>query len=551
MRMCYNPSMGSQTEEIERYHERTKHHPRRYARSAGFLDWASEPDPFRRYEGAPVARLPLIEKDPGGSYRDMFDRKDIEPRPFALGNIACFLELSLGLSAWKSYGGNAWALRMNPSSGNLHPVEGYLVLPPLPDDRLSGGVYHYSPIIHGLEKRAGFDDRFWTHISRRFPNGFFAGFSSIHWRESWKYGERAFRYSHLDMGHAVAAMSFSAALLGWKVTCLNAFSDQETETILGFSKTRWKEFEREEAGPLLFVHQAGEKTVPAGLPVDIIRSYESLSFIGEPNRLSSRHRDWNVIEEVSANTVKPETQEEPYRLRDHPYSANPDVPFSAAEIIRKRRSALAFDAKTGISMDDFFSILDRTMPRSGCAPFDAEIGRPLVNLLVFAHRIIGLEPGLYFLMRTDENFEYIRRRCNPDFIWNRTPQAPDSLPLYALVPGDFRSGAMGASCDQDIAGDGAFAAAMIAEFRNAIEREPHQYRRMHWEAGMIGQVLYLAAEAHGMRGTGMGCFFDDVVHDLLGFRDNAYQDVYHFGIGKPKEDARIATLPPYHHLKNK
>jgi hypothetical protein len=52
-----------------------------------------------------------------------------------------------------------------------------------------------------------------------------------------------------------------------------------------------------------------------------------------------------------------------------------------------------------------------------------------------------------------------------------------------------------------------------------------------------------------MRGTGMGCFFDDVVHDILGLTDNAYQDIYHFGAGKPVEDTRVATLPPYQHLK--
>ena len=65
---------------------------------------------------------------------------------------------------------------------------------------------------------------------------------------------------------------------------------------------------------------------------------------------------------------------------------------------------------------------------------------------------------------------------------------------------------------------------------------------------MIGQVLYLACEAYGIRGTGMGCFFDDTTHDLLGLRDKTYQDLYHFGAGKPVEDKRIATLPPYQHL---
>ncbi|WP_243750910.1 hypothetical protein [Paraburkholderia sp. BL10I2N1] len=68
-------------------------------------------------------------------------------------------ELSLGLSAWKSYGAERWALRCNPSSGNLHPTEGYLMCATLPG--LSGGVYHYLSRDHVLEHRAAIDDPRW------------------------------------------------------------------------------------------------------------------------------------------------------------------------------------------------------------------------------------------------------------------------------------------------------------------------------------------------------------------------------------------------------
>ena len=514
------------------------------------MDWESEPEPFRRYEGAPMIKLPLADQDPEGTYTDLFDRKGRDAQPFSLGNIACFLELSLGLSAWKSYGNNSWALRINPSSGNLHPVEGYLVLPPLPQqDPIPGGVYHYNPFFHGLEARTTFDEPFWSRISQHFPGGFFAALSSIHWRESWKYGERAFRYSHLDMGHAVAAISFSAALLGWKVAYLNALSDQEVETILGFTKTRWGEFEREEAGPLLFVNSAKENAVPRAMPVDIIRMFESLSFAGDPNLLSRRHRDWSVIDEVSALTAKPSTREETFRYGDHPRIGKNYPPVTGAHLIRKRRSALAFDARTALTRDHFFDILERTVPQNNYAPFDAEFGRAAVHLLIFVHRVTGLGPGLYFLVRGNTDVEAIKQKCRHGFLWARAPEAPAALPLYILERGDFRSKAESTSCNQDIAADGAFVVAMISEFSPLIEQGPYRYRLLHWEAGMIGQVLYLTCEAYGMRGTGMGCFFDDTIHDLLGLQDNTYQDLYHFGVGKPVEDNRIVTLPPYYHLE--
>ena len=66
--------------------------------------------------------------------------------------------------------------------------------------------------------------------------------------------------------------------------------------------------------------------------------------------------------------------------------------------------------------------------------------------------------------------------------------------------------------------------------------------------GLIGQVLYLEAEAAGVRGTGIGCYFDDAFHDLLGLTGERFQSLYHFTAGGPVEDPRLRTLAPYAHL---
>jgi hypothetical protein len=57
---------------------------------------------------------------------------------------------------------------------------------------------------------------------------------------------------------------------------------------------------------------------------------------------------------------------------------------------------------------------------------------------------------------------------------------------------------------QEIAGDGAFALAMLASLATLVRQRPFLYRHLNWECGLIGQVLYLEAEAHGLRGTGIG-----------------------------------------------
>ena len=126
------------TEKIEavmRYHERTKHHFDRYAPGPGELDWANQPNPFRRYEGAPLVRLPLLGPDDAPAsphYDDLYRRGSVPSMPVTIRSLSRLLQYGLALSAWKQVGATRWALRCNPSSGNLHPTEGYVLIGALP-----------------------------------------------------------------------------------------------------------------------------------------------------------------------------------------------------------------------------------------------------------------------------------------------------------------------------------------------------------------------------------------------------------------------------------
>ncbi|MEE2760593.1 MAG: nitroreductase, partial [Pseudomonadota bacterium] len=63
-----------------------------------------------------------------------------------------------------------------------------------------------------------------------------------------------------------------------------------------------------------------------------------------------------------------------------------------------------------------------------------------------------------------------------------------------------------------------------------------------------GQLLYLEADAVGLRATGIGCFFDLEMRQLLGFKSEDWQSLYHFTVGAAVEDDRLQTLDAYHHL---
>src|SRR6266404_5879775 len=536
------------------YHEQTKHHFHRYARSAGFLDWANQPNPFRSYEGVTAVRLPLLQKDPTGDQMALYERSRNVFQDFTRETIGAFLEFSLGLSAWKSIPGSSWALRINPSSGNLHPTEAHLILPALPG--ITAGIFHYDSFLHALEPRAEVPETNWRHIKGHLQtDGFLLALTSIFWREAWKYGERAFRYCQHDVGHAVAALSFSANLLGWKVTWLNDVSDEEIARLLGFDQTQWPEFELEHPELLCFVHRSGERRIARDLPREIVSEFSGLEFQGTPNQLSEDHVDWEIIWRVGEATAKPKSAEREFAApgpaalpdtRRSFYVATTESRIPAAQIIRQRRSAVAFGGISSITRNQFCTMLDRTLPRDGCAPFDLGLTAPCVHLLLFVHRITGLEPGLYFLLRAEPDLPALQQKCHRDFLWRSVDEA---LPLYFLQAGDFQSTASSVSCGQSIAGDSAFSLGMIARFREELETAPHRYRHLFWETGMIGQILYLEAEAQGVRATGIGCFFDDPVHELIGLPDDAFQSLYHFTVGGPREDARLATRAAYHHME--
>jgi nitroreductase len=90
---------------------------------------------------------------------------------------------------------------------------------------------------------------------------------------------------------------------------------------------------------------------------------------------------------------------------------------------------------------------------------------------------------------------------------------------------------------------------MLAHFDRALAAGPWQYAELLRECGRIGQLLYLEAEAAGLSGTGIGCFFDPQVHELLGIADSRLQSLYHFTLGRALVDPRISTQPAYAELR--
>lgn len=530
---------------VFRYHERTKHHLHRYARGPGGLDWENQPNPFRIYTGAPRVRLPLPPTVPEAPHPALYRGGPTTTQPVNRDSLGSLLALSLGLSAWKASGASRWSLRVNPSSGNLHPTEAYLAVPPGTD--MPGGVYHYAPLLHVLEHRATLSDEAWIRHDRYFQgDGILLALTSIFWRESWKYGERALRYCFLDAGHALAAVSISAGLLGWRVHLMDGTGGLDICRLLGLDRTVYPDCEGEHADLICRIQPAGAPSPPGSLPDAFTAAAIRSEIAGIPAPLSPSHVDWKIIADTAAMVSAAPSHGDAVVLPAHCGRASSPSALSAADIIRRRRSATAFDPSAVMERNRFLSILEKTLPVRDGRPFDIGAGRPGVHLLLFVHRVTDMAAGMYLLCRWEADLQDLKQALDPGFLWQ---PADGALPLYLLLENDVRADAIQASCHQEIAGFSHFSLGMLARFEDMIAAAPSVYPKLFRECGMIGQVLYLEAEAQGVRGTGIGCFFDDTVHALAGLKTNRFQSLYHFTVGTPSADPRLATLAAYHHLE--
>ncbi len=542
--------MKSPLEIVLDYHQRTKHHFQHYAAGPDGLDWKNQPDPFRTFAGSTKLELPLLGAGTQPLYTELYHPGAIPVQALTLPNIAALLELSFGLSAWKQYDSTGWALRCNPSSGNLHPTEAYLVVQGcggIPD-----GVHHYVSRDHVLEQRCDFAQA--GHEKTRImpPDSFLIGLSSAHWREAWKYGERAFRYCQHDVGHAIAALSYAAAMLGWQVHFLDAWGDADIGAILGVEReVDFEAAEREHPDIMMQVTTTRTDAVIAGFDASaLVTATQGGHWQGQANVLSPQPpHPWPVIDEVADACYKPHTRQTNWPAPNLPAPISSACQLSAVEIIKQRRSAQEFDGSTSISAKAFYRMLDMTLPRASMAPWDVVVWEPRIHLVLFVHRVDGLAPGLYLFMRNEHVEAKLRSELSAEFEWLPIPECPAHFSLFRLLRADAQNVSRALSCHQDIAADGVFSLGMLAEYKNNLTSSPWVYRQLFWEAGMLGQVLYLEAEAANVCGTGIGCYFDDEVHDLLGIKTQTCQSMYHFTVGRAITDTRLQTLTAYGHLR--
>ncbi len=240
---------------------------------------------------------------------------------------------------------------------------------------------------------------------------------------------------------------------------------------------------------------------------------------GQPNQLSDVPLTYPLIEGIHAASKFITFRNIP--LAQPAFIGSGEIPLPApapstrafGEISRTRRSALNFTGAHSITFAELSALLAATAQPYRC---DFASTR-FVQLYMYVHRVDGLEPGVYRYWQENASLELMQA-------------------------GDQRVAAAGLSLGQSLAGNACVAFSMIADIDRAVGSHGDRgYRYVHIEAGSIGQRLYIAAEALGLRATGIGAFFDDEVHSYLNLSTRDGQVVYHFAVGNAVPDPRLSA----------
>ena len=482
------------TEAAWRYHDFTKHSYQSIRADRHYLDWANQPSPFKVYpaiEPIPLPRslvqtlAPALEvvASPGAEFAS--------ERTLDLARLASILYYSAGVTKHKSYPGGELYFRAAACAGALYPTEVYVVCGDL--EGLSAGVYHFSPGDFALRKLREGDFRNLLSRASAVEEHIRSApvtlvFTSISWRSTWKYRDRAYRYHFWDNGMILANALAMAQAHELRSEVVMGFVEADVNRLIGIDG------QQELALSLLALGHSAEalpdcqsiEDLP-GINFDVIPisqspvDYPSIREMHEASSLADTNeaRDWRG---ARLDSVTAAVEGETFPLV---VIANQGLPSDAIEDVIQRRGSTRRFARKPMPFADLSTIIDRSS-RGIPADFLPRETSRVNDIYAIVNRVEGLSPGAYFYRSEDRALELLK-------------------------PGDFSEKAAYLTLGQDLGGDACATFFFMADLNAVLEGYGNRgYRTAQMEAGIIGGKMYLAAYALKRGATGLTFYDDDV-----------------------------------------
>lgn len=414
-----------------KYHLETKHSYHSVRAFPNRLDWDNQPSTFKNYPNE-------------------FERIDLNTN---LDNHN-FIYLIAGVSAKKVYPSVEYYLRVNPSAGALYPNEIYFQV--RNEEGFEDGIYHFeissssATLLYKLKENEGIEANLGLDSS---SDGFIFLISSIYYRSSWKYKNRAFRYCLLDAGHVLGSIEASSYLFEKDFSILYDFNREKLNTLFNFDE---KEFF-----------------------TSVVLCSKSENSLKSPITLTLPTIDGLKVEQNSKDEIFERNKliEEAYSLSSK--LNNKIVQLSKANFVYnkelfkqtvfQRRSIRGFSKKaiTKVEYESILNILNKAIT-SDC---DEQI-----DIYYVINRVENMPIGLY------KNGKLIKK-------------------------GDFKTKAGYLCLEQDLGSSSAITFYLTSKDKN--------YQALYQKAGIIGHRLYLASNYMQIGCSGIGAYYDDEVCEFI------------------------------------
>lgn len=507
------------------YHEETKHSEIKLRNFRHYLDWGNKPRAFKVYPELHSIPLPDDFSNPATDALTCI--RSIHPHqagsPIDMRVLAQMLFFCAGITREMKYDFGTYYMRAASATGALYPIELYVIS--TDTKGLPAGVYHFCPGDFSLTELRSGDYRpklaaMAGDNSDILSQPVTMAFTSLAWRNAWKYQDRSYRHWFWDSGVIAANLLAVAVSAGLRTSLVMGFIDSAVNNLLRLEQGKEAAVVLATIGPSLAETSKSHHLKPDPEPVPVTASPRFLPLseeeVGYPkiwkiHEASSLATSQQVAEWLSSRTASGlKTRVEPKALTP---DERPSGSAGLGDFILRRGSSRRF-SRSAISRTQVSTILYNS---TRGVPLDfLKEGESLVDIYLMANAVDGLECGHYFYNRESNSLEQ----------------------LDAMKETASRNESEYLCLGQPLFGD-ASAVFFVMTDLGAILRVlgNRGYRACEFEAGVVVGKIYLSSYAQGLGASG-STFYDDAVTESFSPHARDKAAMIAIGVGMPAYKSR-------------
>jgi SagB-type dehydrogenase family enzyme len=508
------------------FHEITKHSPISIYSNRHYLDWENKPFPFKIYLNKQKVNLPSTfhypMEDSIVCLKKRIDPNLSKQNQIDLKILSQILFFSAGITRKVNFNNNVYYMRAASATGALYPIEIYLICQNI--QNLDAGVYHFCPADFTLTQLRKGDFRSILFTATGNNNKVIQApitliFTSIAWRNSWKYQTRSYRHWFWDAGVILANFlalcnnNFlsSQIILGYHDELVNRLlglqNQKEAAITLATIESYYKSSDSNQFNYNQQLSTLKCETKPISKYEETI--YPDIWKIHESSYLNSS------IEITNWTSMKNKGNLNSYKEKKIYHGVvNIISEYNIGDLILQRGSTRRFSKKP-ITITQLQNILYLA---SINIPFDFITDeQSLIDLYFIANSVSNLQSGKYYYNKLENKIEELEK-------------------------GDSRDVAGHLCLDQKLFSDASVVFFLLTNMDTILKYLGNRgYRAVQLEGGICAGKIYLAAYSQGLGASGSTFYDDEVIESFLP-HSNQKSTIISIGVGIPAYTAKRGKI---------